>query len=321
MDEIITTTNNEIAMRKAIDVELAVRLATDGLTSQNSKRAYGQAVIGYLSFLEENNAPMNKATVNAYKQYLRGRNLSPSTINLKLAAIRKLAAEMVDNATIDPMVANGIKNTKGIRAGGRRSGNWLTIESAQELLLLPDTRTLAGKRDRAILAVMVGCGLRRSEVASLTIDKIQLRDARWVLIDITGKGNKIRTVPMPVWAKVAIDDWLAASGIKDGRLFRAINKRGRLSGKRDTGKGISGGDMSDQAIANVVAKYARKLGANLAAHDLRRTFAKLAYRNGAGLDQIQLTLGHASIKTTENYLGVEQDLTTAPCDYISLRVK
>jgi integrase len=75
-----------------------------------------------------------------------------------------------------------------------------------------------------------------------------------------------------------------------------------------------------QAIADVVGAYAVPLGIDVAPHDCRRTFAKLALKGGARLDQIQLSLGHASIRTTERYLGVEQDLTDAPCDRLGLRL-
>jgi integrase/recombinase XerD len=179
------------------------------------------------------------------------------------------------------------------------------------LLNAPDTSTLKGLRDRAILAILVGCGLRRSEAAALVVEHIQQRDGRWVVCDLLGKGNRTRTVPMPSWAQAAIDAWALAAGISAGRLFRAIHKGGYVNGEA----------MSDQGIADVVRTYAKECGfAALAAHDLRRTFAKLAHKGGAGLDQIQLSLGHASIKTTERYLGVVQDLTDAPCDRLGLKL-
>ena len=79
--------------------------------------------------------------------------------------------------------------------------------------------------------------------------------------------------------------------------------------------------VRSQAIRDVVTHYAERCGfGELGAHDLRRTFAKLAHKGGAGLDQIQLSLGHASIRTTEKYLGVEQDLVDAPCDVLGLRL-
>jgi integrase len=159
--------------------------------------------------------------------------------------------------------------------------------------------------------MLLGCGLRRAEAASLTFDHIQQRDGRWVLVDLIGKRNKVRSVPMPNWAKQAVDEYAARVGIKERRVFRPVNKAGRFTGNR----------MSEQAIYNVVIEYAEVLGfPKLAPHDCRRTFAKLAHKGGSGLDQIQLSLGHGSIQTTERYLGVEQDLTLAPCDRLGLRL-
>jgi integrase len=203
-----------------------------------------------------------------------------------------------------------IRAVKGIRQEGTRSGNWLAKHQAQQLLKAPDTGTLKGLRDRAVLALLLGCGLRRAEAASLTFDHIQQRDGRWVLVDLLGKRKKLRSVPMPAWTKAAIDEYAAHAGLIKGNVFRPVNKGGRTTGER----------MTEQAIYNLVIEYAQALGfGRLAPHDLRRTFAKLAHKGGAGLDQIQLSLGHGSIQTTERYLGTE-DLTDAPCDHLGLRL-
>ena len=85
--------------------------------------------------------------------------------------------------------------------------------------------TNEGKRDRAILAVLVGCALRRSELAALQCAHIQQRDGRWVFIDLVGKGKRIRTVPIPPFVKVAVDDWTAAAGLSEGPLFRRVRHR------------------------------------------------------------------------------------------------
>ena len=142
-----------------------------------------------------------------------------------------------------------------------------------------------------------------------------MREARWVIVDLAGKGNRVRTVPIPSWVKVALDAWRGALSYPFGswpdeerRGFVSINK----------GSAVSGEELTPQAIYNVVAQYAAEVGSQVAAHDLRRTFAKLAYKGGAALDQIQLTLGHSSICTTEQYLWVEQNLAQAPCDVLGL---
>jgi integrase len=204
-----------------------------------------------------------------------------------------------------------IAGVKGAKRHGVRAGNWLTLDQAQRLLDLPDRETNKGRRDRALLALLVGCGLRRQELAGLRMEDIQQRDGRWCIVDLAGKGNRVRTVPMPPWAQSAIDDWLAAARFIRGLVLGAVNK-----GDRITGQG-----MSAQSIYEVVQAYGKELGAAaLAPHDVRRTFAKLAHKGRAPLEQIQLSLGHASIQTTERYLGVSQDLTDAPCDHLGIRV-
>ena len=290
------------------------------MTSENSRRAYERALIDFLAWYVEAGRPgLSKATVQSFKAKLQGDGLAPSSINLKLSAVRKLAAEAADNGLIEQALANGIGKVKGVKSAGVRSGNWLTKEQAQKLLDLPDTETLKGLRDRAVLAVMLGCGLRRSEVAGLTYSHIAQRDGLWVIVDLVGKGNRTRTVPMPSWAKAAIDAWTVAAGAAEGSLLPAEDARVFRSLRR--GGHLDGDGMTDQAIADVVRAYGAALGVKLAAHDVRRTFAKLAHRADGRLDQIQLTLGHASIKTTERYLGVEQDLTDAPCDRLGQRLE
>lgn len=300
MNTALATTNS---------MQPVIKLVTDALTSEHSQRAYRRALADFLSWLDTNQRPFVKASVQEYRQTLSG---SAASINLRMSAIRKLAQEAADNGLIEQTAASGIQRVKGVTAHGVRAGNWLTKRQAQELLLAPDATTLKGLRDRAILAVMIGGGLRRSEVAALTIQHIQQRDGRWTIVDLIGKHSHVRTVPIPSWTKLAIDEWTQAVGITDGCVFRAIHKGGYV--QRDS--------MTPQAIRDVVKEYGAAIGMpQLAAHDLRRTFAKLAHKGGSGLDQIQLSLGHLSIKTTERYLGVSQNLTDAPCDHLGLALE
>ena len=288
-----------------------VEMVTDAVTSEHTKRAYERALVDFVNWHgDTGRAGLDKATVNAYVAHLRSAGTSASSINQRLVAIRKLAREAADNGLIDQSAAGAIARAEGVRSEGKRLGNWLSKEDAQRLLDAPDITTLKGLRDRAILAVMLGAGLRRSEVAALTFEHIQQREGRWVIVDLIGKGKRVRTVPIPSWAKQAIDEWTQTAGISEGRIFRAVNKGDRLAGE----------SLTSQAVQDVVKLYAKQCGFELAAHDLRRTFAKLARKGGADLMQIQLTLGHASVKTTERYLGENQDLTTAPCDVLGLKL-
>ena len=201
---------------------------------------------------------------------------------------------------------------KGAKRTGIRTGQWLTREQAENLIAVLNATSNKGKRDRALLAVLISCGLRRREDAALTVGHIQLRDARWAIVDLIGKGARVRTVAMPSWTKSAIDSWITATDISDGLVFRAVNRGGRVIAT----------SITPRAICQVVRRFGATIGApNLAPHDLRRTFAKLAHKGRSGLEQIQLSLGHASVTTTEHYLGVRQDLNDAPCDRLGLTIE
>jgi integrase len=104
----------------------------------------------------------------------------------------------------------------------RSSGNWLTATQARALWQVPDPGTLKGKRDRALLGILLGCGLRRREAAELEFAHIQRREDHWAIVDLVGKGRHIRTVPVPDWVKTAIDSWCEAAGVSGGRVFRCV---------------------------------------------------------------------------------------------------
>jgi integrase len=191
----------------------------------------------------------------------------------------------------------------------RRLGNWLTREQAKELLAVPDRSTLKGKRDYVIIALLVGCALRRRELASLKIEDIQLREGRWVIIDLLGKGGRIRTVAVPIWVKQGIEMWMAAAKIDKGRLLRPLSKSGKLVGD----------ELGDWAIWSAVEQSSKQIGIeHFGAHDLRRTCAKLCRKNGGDLEQIKFLLGHSSIQTTERYLGSQQEIVIAVNDNLGL---
>ncbi len=178
----------------------------------------------------------------------------------------------------------------------------------RELLATPDRSTVKGKRDYAILALLVGCAQRRRELASLTAEDIQMRENRWVIADLRGKGGRVRTVAVPTWVKHGINAWQAACKIEGGPLPRSIAKGGKL-----------GESLSDWAIWAVATEAAKEIGIeNFGAHDLRRTCAKLCRKAGGDLEQIKFLLGQSSIRTTEHYLGSEQDIAVAVNDSLGL---
>jgi site-specific recombinase XerD len=313
----------ELALTQTANISEIIKLVTDGLDSTHSRRAYEKALDEFMNWYQLAGAPgLRRATVQKYKKYLQDLNLSSATINQRLSAIRKLAKEAAANEYIEDNIASGIKSVEGVKSKGQRMGNWLSKDQAQQLLQAPDTATLKGLRDKAILAMFLFSGLRRSELAALTMEHIQQREGRWVIVDMVGKGGKCRTVPLNAKSKAVLDTWTEAAGITQGRVFKAINKSDNLAGTREIRKGIeSTGYMTDQSLANVVTYYCDKCGfQNVAAHDLRRTYAKLARKSGARIEQIQITLGHASPDTTNRYLGTTLDLADSPSDLIDLDI-
>src|SRR6516225_9206828 len=221
----------------------------------------------------------------------------------------RLAYEAADCGLLGPDLAAGIRRVKGVKKIGVRLGNWLTTDQSQRLWQAPGGERLKGKRDRALLAVLLACGLRRHEAVELNFSHIQQREEHWAIVDLKGKAGHIRTIPMPAWVKNVLDRWLQAANITSGRLFRRVHKMGKTWGER----------LTEKAVWHVVREYATKAGIDkLARHDLRRTCARLCYAAGGELEQIQFLLGHVSIQTTERYLGCKQRIQGAVNDKIGI---
>ena len=285
-------------------------LVLDSVSSPHTRRVYNLALDEFISWYRNEPRPgFSKATVATWRTSLEARGLGSSSINIRLSAIRKLATEAADNGLLAPELVAGILRVKGVKSKGVRVGNWLSLRQAQSLLSAPDVTTVKGLRDRAILAVLLGCGLRRSEVAALTFAHLRQLDGRWCIVDLLGKHGRVRTVPVPTWVMLAIDAWTLVAGLADGHVLRPVSRADRISGQR----------LGEKAIWQMLRQYALAVGVpGIAPHDARRTCAKLCRAAGGQLEQIQLLLGHASVQTTERYLGTKQDLVHAPNDGIKL---
>ena len=284
-------------------------MVLNSVASEHSKRNYAKALDEVFTLCANRSQGLSRALLMEYRAAMVEKKLSASTVNVRLSAVRKLIGEAQRNGIIGAEEAANLAGVPNLPQKGTRVGNWLTRDQAKELLTVPDRSTLKGKRDYVILSLLVGCALRRQELASLEIDGIQLREGRWVLPDLRGKGGRVRTVAIPVWVKQGINAWMIAAKIEDGRLLRPLSKSGKLIGD----------ELGDWAIWSVVEQSAKEIGIeHFGAHDLRRTCAKLCRKNGGDLEQIKFLLGHSSIQTTERYLGSEQDLAVAVNDNLGL---
>src|SRR3989449_10222513 len=283
----------------------------NSLGSPALRRVYEYAIDQFIAwYCSEPRLAFNRIVVARYRMHLESRGLAANTINQQLAAVRRLAHEAADSGLLRPELAAGISRMKGVKQLGFRAGNWLSAEQSSEVLKHTGGATMRAKRDSAMLAMLFGCGFRRSELVGLELDEIQMRQGHWAVIDLIGKGGHIRTVPIPSWVKAALDQWIQAAGVTEGRIFRA----GARTGK-DWGTGLS-----QNVVWYVVKTCCERAGLeHIAPHDLRRTCAKLCHSSGGELEQIQFLLGHASVQTTERYLGCKQNLGHPVNDLFDLR--
>jgi site-specific recombinase XerD len=282
------------------DLDHSKMAVLNSLTSRGSRRVYQFAINQFITwYCSEPRLAFNRIVVVRYRMYLESRRLAANTINQQLAAVRRLAHEAADAGLLSPDLAAGISRVKGVKQLGQRSGNWLSLEQSSEVLSRARGDLMREKRDYAMLALLFGCGLRRSELVGLEMSDVQKRQEHWAIVDLIGKGGHIRTVPIPAWAKQALDEWTVAAGIRDGKIFRRVSRTGKVWGK----------GISQNVVWYVVKGCCEKVGLErIGPHDLRRTCAKLCHSSGGELEQIQFLLGHASIQTTEQYLGCKQNL-------------
>ena len=302
--------NYRRAILRLPDLDHSKAAVLNSLTSPGSRRVYRYAIEQFIAwYCSEPRLAFNRIVVVRYRMYLEGRGLAANTINQQLAAVRRLAHEAADAGLLSPELAAGISRVKGVKQLGFRSGNWLTLDQSTAVLNHACGDGLRAKRDYAMLAMLLACGLRRSELVGLEIREVQSRQGHWAIVDLIGKGRRVRTVPIPEWAKRALDLWITAAGITDGRIFRAITKRGKVWGK----------GISQNVVWYVVRDCCKRVGLEqIAPHDLRRTCAKLCHSGGGELEQIQFLLGHASVQTTERYLGCKQNLAHPVNDRFTL---
>ena len=214
------------------DLEQSNNAVLNSLAAVNSQGLYAHAFDEFIGwYCSEPRLAFNRTVVLRYRFFLEQKNLAPSTINVWLEAVRRLAHEAADTGLLSPELAAGIGRVKGAKRLGVRIGNWLTVDQSRALLAEPRADSLRGKRERAILSLLIGCGLRRAELVGLELEDFPVREEHRVIADLIGKGKHIRTVPVAVWANRAVDEWTEAAKINQGAIFRRVSRQGRSEGK------------------------------------------------------------------------------------------
>jgi site-specific recombinase XerD len=278
-----------------------VILAVTNDLAPGSRAVYSGSIREYLAWAEDQHFSGPYASVVAFKNHL-SETVSLVTANRKLSAVKKFFQTAANMGLLTEAAYRSVTQVKGFKIQGQKFGRRLTHKEAIKLLLTPDANTFRGRRDRALLGVLLGCGLRRSEVSNLTWGHLVVRDDVLVIENLVGKHNRTRSVPVPKWVVALLDAYWTEARDPKARVFVRVNKYDNIMADK----------LDDHGIRYVVVEYTKKAGfANIAPHDLRRTFARLARENGAELDEIQNILGHQSVTTTQRYVDAVLDMGRA----------
>lgn len=280
------------------------------LDNPRTRRAYQIDLRDFMAFTgivqADEFRTVTRAHILAWRKRLETRQLSGATIRRKLAALSSLFDYLCErNAVLLNPVA-GVKRPRGNGNEGKTPA--LGDHQARALLDAPDPGTLKGKRDRAMLAVLLYHGLRREELCLLKVRDIHNR--RGVPhLRIHGKGNKLRHVPLHSASAERLHTYLEAAGhgaTADAPLFQPIQKTGR--------------PMTGDGVYKCVRNYAARAGIvidGLGVHGLRATAATNALEHAADIARVQQWLGHANISTTRLYDRRQQRPEDSPTFKVS----
>lgn len=235
-------------------------------------------------------ASLRYAHVAALRARLAAR-LSPSTVNHALSALRGVMREASRLGLCSREDAAGACDVSNVKGSREPAGRALAAEERIALAGACNTSTPAGARDAALLALALGTGMRRAELAGLTLAAVDLAASS---VRIIGKGNRERTVYLAAWALAAVRAWLAIRGSAQGPLLARVNKGGHVD--------LGGGPMSDEAIRFLLARLASRAGVGaFSPHDARRSFVSELLDAGADISTVQKLAGHAQVTTTQRY--------------------
>lgn len=240
--------------------------------------------------------------ISSYKDMLVKSGIDKKTVNKHLSAIRKYFKTMMQLGLLSNESYQALGAVPNIKVQGKKYGNRLSLEQGKALLAAPDISTEIGRRDKAILALLIGTGLRRSECVNLVWGQLSQNDNVYVIRDLVGKHGRTRSVAVGSWIVRILFEYSKPKH-PDDKIFKSYDVRGNPR---------SG--MTPQTIYNIVKRYSKAIGVeNFAPHDLRRSFSLYAYQTAGqeGLKELSRQLGHSSTSITENYISAESDMKLA----------
>lgn len=280
----------------------------ESLESERTRRAYRLDVADFVNCLEVGSSAelyaVTPAAIIAWRRRLEapksegGRGLKKTTVLRKLSALSSLFQHLVEQHLVEVNPVKQVRRPKRRNRGGGATRAF-SQEEARMLLDAPPTDTVAGLRDRAILSCGLQAGLRRSEIAHLTVGNIT-HHAGLPCLEYTKKGDEVQRVPLNPQTLKRINEYLDASGHRgdvEGPLFRP------LRGNQNVGEGVVR-HMDPGQVDRVLRKWvAKRLGhlRGFSAHSMRATFITRALENGCALERVQKDVGHAHPSTTQIY--------------------
>lgn len=267
--------------------------------AETTKRKYTAAITKYLdtgASLAESGRAFLKAAIRLWGEEVTNQAKAGATPE-NVAAVQ---------ATVYRIEAlNGIIKVK--QSKGSKAHTWLTQSEVKRLLDTCNLATVQGKRDRLILGLLTGAGLRRDELTGLTFDDVIIQPVSGqvrTVLNVRGKGAKDRIVPINDRLAGALAEWRGM--LEGGLVARSVSKGGAI-----------GESISAVGIFHIVRAAGEAIDKpDLAPHDLRRTYAQLGFEAGVPITQISTLLGHANVATTQRYLNLDLDLETTVSDFI-----
>lgn len=295
--------------------------ALAGQLAASSRRQYRSDAKHFALWLSQHPLTLDKVSrddIIDYRRHLSENYPVAATASRLLVVAKRLLDEAVKRGALP---ANPASDIKGFKSGGdnETTHTALTRSQTKALLEAVDRTSGLGKRDYALLMVLVYTGMRRAECAGLTLGDLRQEQGHHVAVIRHGKGNKRRTVKIPVPVHRAIDEWLTVPG-ETGSISSSTTtplfiqfRKGDKPDKRLLA-------LSTNAIENIVKHYASSAGleVHLSPHGLRASFVTLALEGGARLQQVQYAVGHADPRTTERYQRRKLNLDDHASDYLKI---
>lgn len=265
----------QVHRKPTVDEVMASFLAS--CRTESTRDAYTRAIREYA----QTGMTLSRPCLHQYVRQMQDAGISASLICQRLAALRKLAMELADNGLLSAEDAIAISKVQGVPKQGRRLGRWLGRERVLDLLKGVDRTKRLGRRDSAILALMLGGGLRRAESCAVRVDQLQEREGRWLLVDLQRKHHRTGSVPLPGWAAARLHEWIESEGLTEGPILR------NAAGHAITPNGLY------RLVIDITG---------VTPHDLRRTFGALYKRAGGDWESLRDIFGHADLRTTQGYV-------------------